>query len=243
MGPARSERAERSIKITGKCRYALRERPRTRVHLRDCIARVTRKKRGDARSRQGKPSKCRGSCIQRAYRAKDTRGRSVSPSLPLSSLRCVTIVGHRSAIASTLGCSRKREPPAAANVTQIFLEKYGPIDQTRLIDGWNFRIDRNYMYIHMSLEKHAARVPSVVAVLDLLQKSSELCNSKVWKEPRIGNLASECKHNSFYFARLLHSKLFRVSEMRAQWVYAVKKISATPPPVERIAAVLVQRGR
>lgn len=83
---------------------------RTRVHLRDCIARVTRKKRGDARSHQGKPSKCRGSCIQQAYRAKDTRGRSIPRSLlsPLalslcSSLLslCVTIAGHRSAIAST----------------------------------------------------------------------------------------------------------------------------------------------
>lgn len=36
-GPAHSEQAEWSIKITGKCRYAVRERPRTRASGLACI--------------------------------------------------------------------------------------------------------------------------------------------------------------------------------------------------------------
>lgn len=122
---------------------------RTSVHLRDCIVRVTRKKRGDARSLQGKPSKCRGLCIQRAYRAKDTRGRSVPPlSLSLFSL-CVVCNDRRSSIRHSidamLGCSRKREPPVVVNVTRIFLEKYAQ-DRSNgvclMFDyGWNFTIN------------------------------------------------------------------------------------------------------
>lgn len=107
-----------------------------------------------------------------------TRGGGVSLPLSLSSLRCVTIVGHRSAIASTLGCSRKREPPVAANVTQIFLEKYGPEDRSddvyltlRLIaSGISESMEIIYVFrknthcVHLLLD----------AVLDLSWKSSEL---------------------------------------------------------------------
>ena len=77
-----------------------------------------------------------------------TRGGGVSLPLSLSSLRCVTIVGHRSAIASTR-CSVARENeslPSLPTSRRFSLKKYGPrIDQTTSISpfdyGRNFRID------------------------------------------------------------------------------------------------------
>lgn len=112
-GPAHSEQAEWSIKITGKCRYALRERPRTRASGLACICATAshawRGKRGVTHGRtKGSRQNVEARASSRHIEPKTREGGVflalsfylLSLCFSLLSL-CVTIAGHRSAIAST----------------------------------------------------------------------------------------------------------------------------------------------
>lgn len=111
-GPAHSEQAEWSIKITGKCRYALRERPRTRASGLACICATAshawRGKRGVTHGRtKGSRQNVEARASSRHIEPKTREGGvflalSFPLALPLFlSPLAVTIAGHRSAIAST----------------------------------------------------------------------------------------------------------------------------------------------
>lgn len=136
-GPAHSEQAEWSIKITGKCRYALRERPRTRASGLACICATAshawRGKRGVTHGRtKGSRQNVEARASSRHIEPKTREGGvflalSFPLALPLFLSPLAVCNDRRSSIRyridAMLGYSRKREPPVAANVTRIFLEK------------------------------------------------------------------------------------------------------------------------
>lgn len=167
-GPAHSEQAEWSIKITGKCRYALRERPRTRASGFACICATAshawRGKRGVTHGRtKGSRQNVEARASSRHIEPKTREGGvfltlsfllalPLFLSLSLLSL-CVTIAGHRSAIASTrcLVARENESLPLLRTSRGFSLKSTLRIDRIMhilcLIRNWNFRIDDPEIYM------------------------------------------------------------------------------------------------